>query len=486
LSKRNRREFLEQSMFAAAAAATAGAGNDHLLAEEDVQSTSPNEKLGVVVVGVRGRGGSHIGAFAGRRDTEILYVCDADAEVGGNRTKEITKRQGREPQFVEDIRDALDDRRVDIVSIATPNHLHALQAIWAIQAGRDVYVEKPVSHNVSEGRRIVEAARTYNRICQTGTQCRSNPGMISAIEFVRSGKIGDVKIARGLCYKRRPSIGEPGEYTVPSSVNYDLWLGPAPLAPLTRPKFHYDWHWQWPYGSGDLGNQGIHQMDLARWGLGADRLSDSVISYGGRLGCVDAGETANTQIVIHNFGEQTLIFEVRELRSSDYRGAKVGIIFEGSGGTLVMKSYNKGAAFDLDGNVIERFAGGGDHFANFLKAVRSRNHEDLNADILEGHLSSALCHLGNISYRLGASVTAGQVANRLQDSSTSDRAGETLERTLKHLRNNGIALARTEMIVGPQLAFDHVSESFTENEQANAMLTRQYRKPFVVPPAGEV
>jgi predicted dehydrogenase len=485
MSRRNRREFLEDSMVAAAAAVTAGSGAE--LLAEDAQSKSPNEKLGVAVVGVKGRGGSHIGAFAGRKDTEILYIVDADREIGGNRATEVGKRQGgKVPEFVEDIRKALEDKRVDIVSIATPNHTHSLFAIWSIQAGKDVYVEKPVSHNVSEGRRVVQAARKYKKICQTGTQCRSNPGMINAMGFVQSGKIGELKVARGLCYKPRGSIGARGEYDVPSSVNYDIWLGPAPVAPLTRPKLHYDWHWQWPYGNGDLGNQGIHQMDLARWGLGVDQLSNGVVSYGGRLGYTDAGDSANTQVVVHDYGEKTLVFEVRGLKTSDYKGAKVGVIFEGTDGYLFMNSYDKGAAFDSDGEKIAEFKGGGDHFGNFLKAVRSRSHEDLNADIEDGHLSSALCHMGNISYRLGGQVVADKVMETLDGFNSQDKTAGTLERVLKHLKDNKVDLDKTKIRAGAQLAFDPKSETFIDNSSADAMLTRDYRKPFVVPSADAV
>lgn len=485
MSRRNRREFLEDSMFAAAAAVAASAVPS-TMANAIEQSASPNERLGVAVVGVRGRGGSHIGAFAGRKDTEILYICDADRDIGEKRAEEVARRQGRKPQFVEDIRSLLEDNRVDIVSIATPNHWHALGSIWAIQAGKDVYVEKPVSHNVSEGRRIVQAARKHNKICQTGTQCRSNPGMRAAIEFVQSGKVGRVKVARGLCYKRRPSIGPRGTYQPPASVNYDLWLGPAPLAPVTRPQFHYDWHWQWDYGNGDLGNQGIHQMDIARWGLGVDQLSRSVLSYGGRFGYVDAGETANTQVVIHNYGEQTLVFEVRGLETGDLRGAKVGVIFECEDGYVVVPSYDSGAAFDLKGNMITRFSGGADHFQNFLAAVRSRKYTDLTADIEEGHLSSALCHMGNISYRLGKAMSIEAAKKHLEEVKCQDRVLETFQRTLEHLKENDINLAQLEITVGPELAFDPQTETFVGHADANALLTREYRAPFIVPGANQV
>jgi predicted dehydrogenase len=487
MSKRTRRQFLEDSMFAAAATVAAGSANE-LMAEEETQSSSPNERLRVAVVGVRGRGGSHIGAFAGRKDTEVVYLCDPDREIGARRAQEVGKRQGgRAPQFVEDMRTAFDDPSVDIVSIATPNHWHALSAIWAMQSGKDVYVEKPVSHNVSEGRRMVQIARKHGKICQTGTQCRSNPGMIAAMDFVQSGKIGKVSVARGLCYKPRGSIGPRGAtastpaYNPPESVNYDLWLGPAPQAPLTRSRFHYDWHWQWPYGNGDLGNQGIHQMDLARWGLGVDHLSHSVMSYGGRFGYVDAGDTANTQVIVHDYGEQALVFEVRGLKTSGFKNARVGVIFEGSEGYLVMNSYDRGAAFDLDGEKIEEFSGGGNHFNNFLAAVRSRKHDDLNADIEEGHVSSALCHLGNISYRLGETVDFDKALPRLEQLSSSENVAATLERTLGHLRDNGIDLKKTQLQLGSHLPFDPSSETFQDNERADQMLTRVYREPFVVP-----
>jgi predicted dehydrogenase len=487
MARKNRRQFLEDSMFAAAAAAMA-TGSGRLLAEEEPQSKSPNERLNVAVVGVKGRGGSHIGAWAGRKDTVIRYVVDVDRQFGEQRVGEIEKRQGVRPVFVEDLRVALDDKSVDFVSIATPNHQHALQAIWAMQAGKDVYVEKPVSHNVSEGRRAVEAARKYKRICQTGTQCRSNPGMIELIRQIHDGKIGEVKVGRGLCYKPRGSIGAKGDYKVPETVNYDLWCGPAQQLPLTRKSLHYDWHWVWEYGNGDLGNQGIHQMDVARWGMGVKTLCNAVCSYGGRLGYEDAGETANTQVVVHDYGPQTLVFEVRGLKTSDYRGAKVGVIFEGTEGYAVSPSYNGGVIFDKDGNQIAEFKEGDDkhHFANFLKAVRSRAIADLNADIEEGHLSSALCHLGNISYRLGSQLSADELDKQLSTFKTTDDAKETLSRTLAHLSDNGIDMAGTKLGVGPVLAFDPQSETFPGNEQASAMLTREYRKPFVVPAAGQV
>ncbi|WP_425613724.1 Gfo/Idh/MocA family protein [Anatilimnocola sp. NA78] len=488
MSKRNRRQFLEDSMFATAAA-VAASSSGQLFAQEEKQSSSPNERLNVVVVGVNGRGGSHIGAFAHRKDTRITHVCDVDRTIGGKRAEEIGKKQeGFTPKMLEDLRKVLEDKDVNIVSIATPNHTHSILAIWAMLAGKDVYVEKPVSHNVAEGRRAVQVARKHNKICQTGTQSRSNPGMRDAIAFIHAGKIGDVKLARGLCYKPRGSIGAKGEYKVPEGVNYDLWCGPSQMLPLTRPKFHYDWHWQWEWGNGDLGNQGIHQMDIARWGLGVDQLSDKVISYGGRVGYEDAGETANTQVIMHEFGDKTLTFEVRGLKTGDYRGAKVGVIFEGSEGYVVLPSYNGGAAFDKDGKMIAEFKGGDDknHFENFLKGVRSRKSEDLNADISEGHLSSALCHTGNISYRLGETATPAMLASKLEAHTTNDKSKETLERTIAHLKDNGVDIAKTPLAIGPLLAMDPKSETFPGNEAANKMLSRQNRKGYEIPSESDI
>ncbi|MBM4002713.1 MAG: Gfo/Idh/MocA family oxidoreductase [Planctomycetes bacterium] len=488
MSHRSRREFLEESMLATAAAVAAHAA-PNVFADEDKPGKGPSETLGVAVMGVNGRGNSHISAFAGRGDTEILYVCDVDRDIGGKRAEEVGKRQdGHVPKFEEDIRKVLEDPRVDIVTIATPNHWHALGAIWAIQAGKDVYVEKPVSHNVSEGRRIVEAARKHKRICQTGTQSRSNPGMIAAMEYIHAGKIGEVKLARGLCYKPRGSIGPKGVYEVPANINYDLWCGPAPMGPVTRPRFHYDWHWQWDFGNGDLGNQGIHQMDLCRWALGAKTLSNAVVSYGGRFGYEDAGETANTQVAVQDYGSRSLVFEVRGLKTPRYKGASVGIIVEGTDGYVVIGSYESGVAFDKEGKEVATFKGGGDnlHFANFLKAVRSRNASDLTADIEEGHLSSALCHLANISYRLGTDLPAQELAPQLATFKQTDDYQDTLQRTLAHLNENEVKVEGLKVRMGAVLALNVAEETFQNNPAANAMLTRNYRSPYVVPGASQV
>ncbi|MCS6852075.1 MAG: Gfo/Idh/MocA family oxidoreductase [Gemmataceae bacterium] len=476
MSAMNRRDFLRESAAFAAAWAAATAAQP-VPAAEPVGSA--NERLRVAVLGVNGRGLAHIDGFAGKHNCEVAIICDPDQAVIGRAMKAVEKAQGKPATYVQDLRRVMDDKSIDIVAIATPNHWHALAAIWAMQAGKDVYVEKPVSHNVSEGRRIVEVARTYNRICQTGTQSRSMPGMQQAIAFVQSGKIGPVRLARGLCYKPRKSIGKvSGEQPIPKSIDYDLWCGPAPVRPLMRQRLHYDWHWIWDYGNGDLGNQGSHEMDKARWGLGKRELPKVAFSIGGRFGYVDDGETANTQVCVFDYDDARIIFEVRGLDTKDLLGAKVGNIFYGTEGYVVCPSYSSGVAFNNKGEVIEKFAGTGDHFRNFVQAVRSRKASELTCDILEGHLSAAMCHLANISYRLGTLEPFNRKSHTFGD---DKELAETLARTEEHLRENRVPLDGTSYRLGRKLLIDPKTETIVNDTEANLMLTREYRKGFEVP-----
>jgi predicted dehydrogenase len=488
MREHSRRQFIQDSVLAAGLAASLPASC--LLAAEKGKSRPPKKKPGellhVAVVGVGGRGMAHLDAFIHSPDTVITYVVDTDRKIGPRRAEAVTARQGHAPKFVADIRTALDDKSVDIVSIATPNHWHALGAIWAMQAGKDVYVEKPVSHNVTEGRRIVETARRHNRVCQTGTQCRSMQGTIDAIEYVKSGKIGQVKLARTVCYRRRDSVGPKGNYEVPREVDYSLWCGPSRMLPLTRPKFHYDWHWQREWGNGDMGNQGPHQVDIARWGLGLDRLPDRVIAYGGRLGYEDAGDVANTQVGIFDFGDKTLVTEVRGLPTKPLRGALVGVIFYGTEGSVVLASYTDGAAFDPQGKRVRTFGGSGDHFGNFVDAVKARDPKRLRDDVLEGHLSCAISHLANISYYLGKPTSIDEFKNSLNHLHTNENAVDCLDRMIAHLAANGVQLTKTPMSLGPLLKIDPQRETILDNAEAVALLTRDYRAPFVVPKTGEV
>ncbi len=497
MSRLPRRRFLEESLLAASAAAGLTSWNRAFAQTRSTPKKSANERLTVCVVGIRGRGSDHLNAFIQRPDTEVAYLVDPDESIGQQRVKQVADKQGSAPKYVRDIRRALEDPGLDIVTIATPNHWHALAAIWAMQHGKHVYVEKPGSHSLGEALTCVAASRKYNRVGQIGTQCRSTRGTIEAIRFVHDGKIGEVKLARGLCYKRRKSIGPAGNYPIPPEVDYDVWSGPAPILPLTRPQFHYDWHWQRVYGNGDIGNQGPHQMDIARWGLGADRFCDWVISYGGRLGYEDAGDTANTQTAIYGFGDKTLVFEVRGLETQPLRphpdalGAMIGVIFYGSEGYVVMDSYTHGAAFDLQGRMIAEFRGDGDHYGNFVEAVKASNPELLAADINEGCLSSGLSHLANVSYYLGKPANLDEIRSVLKELKTTEDPLATLDRVVEHLRSSPppetVDLSKTPLTLGPLLAFDPVACKFPNNPEANRLLRREeYRKPYVIPLPEEV
>jgi predicted dehydrogenase len=437
----NRRHFLHDTAKLAAAIAALPAGYAGASTPDDAEpagstKSSANETLRVAVIGVHGRGMDHVEGFCKQKNVTVAAICDVDPKAAERAQHTVEKlTPGAAPKYVQDIRRLLDDKSIDAVSIATPNHWHALAAIWACQAGKDVYVEKPVSHNVSEGRRIVDAARHYKRIVQTGTQCRSHKGIQDAIAFLRSGKLGQVYMAKGLCYKPRGSIGHKADGPVPAGVDYNLWLGPAPERPFNPNRFHYNWHWNWDYGNGDLGNQGIHQMDLARWGINKNELPKTVQSSGGRFGYSDDGQTPNTLTTSFEFDDCELQFEVRGLITNDEMKVKIGDIFYGTEGILTINSYTNWQTYF--GPKLEpgpSGSGGGDHYANFIKAVRERDHKILNADIEEGHLSSAYCHLGNIAYRLGR-----------------------------------------------KLHVNPTTETFVNDAEADTYLTRPYREGFVVP-----
>ena len=476
-----RRQFLEDSILAAAAVATASIPNPLRAAEQ--RPVGANDKISVAIIGCGIRGKQHASELAKLADCDIAYVCDPDRDRAAEVASDLAAKSRPQPKAVQDLRVILDDKSVAAVFIATPNHWHALAAVWAMQAGKDVYVEKPVCHNISEGRRIVQAARKLGRICQGGTQNRSNGALAEAIKYMHDGKLGEVKLARSIVYGRRDSIGGPGQYEIPASVDYNLFAGPAPMSPLTRPKFHYDWHWFWNTGNGELGNNNIHSTDICRWGLGVTGLGRAVLSYGGRLGYTDAGETPNTQIVIHDFGAKTIVTETRGLKTEPFNpNFKGGWIFFGTEGIISGESL-----FDLEGKLVRTFPGKTEsHFANFLTAVRSRKVRELNADILEGHQSTALCHVGNISYRLGHPSTPGKIQKQLAKLKVHDDVRETFERTRKHLVENNVDLDKSKLTLGSLLRMDSDKERFMDNSMANAFLTRDYRKPFVVPAEKEV
>ncbi|MFC1538099.1 Gfo/Idh/MocA family protein [Candidatus Latescibacterota bacterium] len=438
-----RRNFLAKSTKTAAgiAAASAVVSNSVLGA---------NDRINVAVIGLRSRGREHCREFMKVPNVRIKTICDADENFFQERAAQIQELQGKSPDTEYDLRRIFDDKDIDAVSIATPDHWHALATIWACQAGKHVYVEKPTSHNIWEGRKMIEAARKYNRVVTAGMQNRSLNGVISAMKFLHEGGIGDVYMARALCFKPRDSIGKKQNAPIPDGVHYDLWLGPAPWRPFNPNRFHYNWHWFWDYGMPDMGNQGPHQMDIARWGMNKNDFPCKIKSVGGYFAFDSDQETPNTQSTLYEYNDGKILqFETRGLYTNDENGILIGNLFYGSEGwmhlngndwkTFFGRENTPGPSFsskDQDAADPGNLAGSGStsHFLNFIDAVRSENWMDLNADIIEGYKSTTMVHLGNISYRTGRELT-----------------------------------------------FDSHTERFVGDEQANGYLTRNYRNPYVVP-----
>jgi predicted dehydrogenase len=430
----NRRYFLMSSAVAAGAALKG--------------APSINDTVRVACVGIRGQGNSHIHQYSRMPNVEIAALCDVDENILSQRMQQVEASGKKKPAAYTDVRKLLEDKSIDVISIATPNHWHSLIGIWACQAGKDVYVEKPCSHNIFEGRQLVAAAQKYNRIVQHGTNSRSGVAVREAVDKMRQGVIGEVYMARGLCFKWRDTIGHKPEEAVPAGVHYDLWTGPAPLHAFTQNRFHYNWHWFWDYGNGDIGNQGIHEMDIARWGLGV-RYPTRVSAMGGHFMFDDDQQTPNTMVANFEFDEggkkKFLVFEVRHWMTNHEAGIgeggkhkdsnTVGNIFYGSKGYLAIDGYGQYKTWlGRDQEPGPALNEGGNNWANFIEAVRSRKLSDLNAPIEEGYMSTVLVHLANISYRVG----------------------RTLEFDAEHLTCKG-------------------------DPEATAMFTRQYRAPFVVP-----
>jgi predicted dehydrogenase len=431
----NRRHFLKAGI------ATAG-GVAIMRVSDSQRAFAASDTVRVAVIGLRGRGKDHIHGFHKQPGVQVTAFCDVDESILQERATQYEKDSGRSLKCYRDMRAVFDDKEIDAVSFATPNHWHALGGIWAMQAGKHTYIEKPCSHNIWEGRQLVNAARKYNRLCQHGTQGRSSPAIREAIQKLKEGVIGDVYMARGLCFKWRPSIGKTdGPQPLPASVDYDLWCGPAPKKPLLRKNLHYDWHWQWDFGNGDMGNQGVHEMDMARWGLGVG-LPARIQSMGGHYMFDDDQQTPNTLICTFEYPREAklLQFETRHW-VSNYEGGfgspgdnNVGVLFYGSEGYMELEYFNYRTYLGKKREPGPKGSGEGDPWNAFISAVRSGKREDLGVDIEEGHLSSALCHLGNISYRT--------------------------QRTIH---------------------FDPAAEKIIDDQEAGQMLSRSYRDPFVVP-----
>ena len=464
----------------------AGAGAAALLGPTD-RVLGANNDIRVAVVGTGGKGTQHAKLFNGLRGVRVVAVCDVDPRHAASAASILNKRGGKVRTYT-DARKLIDDGQIDAMVIATCNHWHALLTVWACQAGIDVYVEKPVSHNIFEGRQMVAAAAKYKRIVQAGTQSRSCTALTRAVPYVRSGALGKIKWIHSFWYKLRGSIGKVAPWT-PKDLDYDLFCGPAPVRPLERKNLHYDWHWMWDTGNGDMGNLGVHELDVSRWFAGYTTLPPHAMAVGGRFAVNDAGDTPNTILGVYDYTPAPIFWETRNLpraagsRTMDsYYSSRNTVLVMCEGGYFSGRRGG-GIACDKAGKRIKEFKGdaGGGHPANFIKAVRSRKTSDLAAPITEGHASTSICHTGNISYRLGTPATPKQAIEAI---GVHAEAAETVTRFTKHLAANTVDLAKTPLTLGPWITLDTAAETVTAAAacaRANALLTRPYRKGFVVP-----
>ena len=480
----SRRNFLKSTL-------VAGVG---LSMPENLISAAPfakirgaNDDIRVAVVGMFNKGKQHIKYFHEIPGVRVTALCDVDTEVLDKEAKLFADRNEKVKKY-KDFRQVLDDKNIDAVVLVTPDHWHAIQLIWACEAGKDVYVEKPLSHNIWEGEQMIKAVQKYKRIVQVGMQRRSDPGMKEIVEYLREGNLGKIKVARCICYIKRESLGQIiGPQPIPETVDYDMWTGPAPMEPLNRKNLHYDWRFFWNVGSGDLPNNGIHFFDLCRWVTAQDDVNVPLVSVAGRYAWNDCGETPNTHIAYWDFKPAPIILELRNLprktgdsASDHYKGVRAGIVIECEDG-YIAGSF----AYDDNGKKIKQFHldNGAGHQSNFIESVRSRNPKDLNADILEGHRSTVLCQLANISHRAGEMTSIGEIEKSIQKSNI---ASEAFSKYIEHLKANEIDISETCATLGPWINYNpkrKIIETSGTNSNliANSLLTRQYRKPYVLP-----
>ncbi|MBZ5621437.1 MAG: Gfo/Idh/MocA family oxidoreductase [Acidobacteriia bacterium] len=456
-------------------------------------------RLAIVGVGssvkIGGKGKQEIGVFSKIPGVRIVALCDPEH---AHLDPEVQKFKDRnEPcEAYTDVRRLLENKDIDAICVTTPNHWHSLATIWACQAGKDVYCQKPFSHNVFEGRKAVEAAQKYNRVVAATHGPRTSNSIRDAYEWVHQGNLGEMLYVQGIHYRPRISIGKvDAPQPIPKTLDYDLWSGPAPIVPPRREFLHYDWHWIWAYGDGDIGNNGVHYVDSCRWALQQQTLPERVVTIGGRFGYDDDGETPNTLITFYDYRPVPMIFEVRGLpKRAEFLNQnweknstttmdsylqpelRVGVVIKCEGG------YLAGArAFDNKGTLIKEFkSGNSSGNVNFLEVMRSRKNADLQANALDGHLSASLVHLANISYRLGKETSTGQIR---EIAGTDREFADSYSRLLAHLDANEIDIKKHPITLGPFLKMDPKREKFTGAfaDRANPMLTREYRKPFVVP-----
>lgn len=474
----SRRGFLQKSAVFTAALAT--------LPTSSVLGA--NDDLRVAVVGFHGKGMQHIGSFKKLPGVRVVALCDVDSSVIDQALKKHFDGAEAKPKTYTDVRKLLEDKDIDAVIVATPNHWHAPITVWACQAGKDVYVEKPCSHSVWEGRQMIAAAAKYKRVVQVGMQSRSDPGLQEAFKYVRDGNIGPIESVHCFYLNLREPIGKvEGPQQPPPEVDYNLWLGPAPEAPLMRKKLHYDWHWQWPYGNGELGNNGVHMLDMATWLLDIHEFPSRVMSLGGRFLFDDDSETPNTHITYYDYKPIPIMCEIRNLprfvgdkTSDNISNCRTGVKIKCRDGWYA--GYNTGGwVYDNDGKKVKQFpgVGGAPHHQNFVDAVRSRKPEILAAGLEKGHLSAGLCHIANISHRVGDKATWPEIAKAV---SGIPQLQDAVTQFNEHLLLNAANVIKTPRILGPWLPFDNKAEAFTGElaEKANALLKTTYRPGFEI------
>ena len=505
----NRRQFLSASTAAAAASLAVSAcktsSRTAMPATNSSATTRPigaNGDVRVAVVGFNQQGKAHIRAYQRMPGVRLVALCDVDDRVLHAQADALAK-DGVKVATYRDIRALLDSKEVDAISCALPARWHSLAAVWACQAGKDANIEKPLSHCIWEGRQAVKAARKYGRMVQVNLNNRSRPALDAMFAYVHSGQIGKVVHARVWDFKRRETMGKvSGPQQIPEHVDYNLWTGPGPMLPLMRAKFHYDWHWQWQHGCGEIGNNGSHQLDVVRWALAPHGPPRAVQTMGGRFGYVDDGQTPNTMAAVYDFNGIPVVYEVRGLpekagaeNMSNVQAETADgrpVTFPHDGGNNGVAVFCEGGYYTLDAIVYDNAGKEIKRFdteprtrpvpqASFINAVRSRKVADLKPDVEQGHLSATICHLGNASIQTGGAMTFDAARQAIGDA--GGHAARALDRMREHLAANNVDLSQAQITVGPKLTFDWAAERFTGpgGDQANLFLKDSYRAPFVVP-----
>ncbi len=449
-----------------------------------------NDQVRVAVIGMGNRGGKALEDVFRTKGVKLAAICDPDRERMGEHKAKISVERGVEVDAEVDFRRLYDREDIDAVIISSPNHWHALHTIMACQAGKDVYVEKPVCHNIWEGQRMIEAADRYGRMVQSGLQGRSDIGLRKALPWIREGNLGPITCIRCLVYDHRASIGKLDKPLIPPpSLDYNLWLGPALDEPIYRPQLHYDWHWDWNTGNGDTGNQGVHELDLVRSVLGDPGHPQRVFSYGGRYAWDDGGNTPNMQNTVFEWGDGIpVLFELRDMwatpkhkAASHFRGLRFGIVVECEGGEF-RGGRGGGSVYDHNGDRMKAFKGDGgfDHFPAFIRSVRSRKESDMACSIMEGYLSTCLCHQANISMRVGHTASGAEVDRAIEN---NHRLVESHHRLVKHLSEWEVDFRKEPWVLGRVLEFSDDREQIMGkgSEAANRYLKRRYREEFTVP-----